>query len=444
MTNLSRHVVQGALWLLLYVALTLSPLAIVLAGATEPRREFWRELSIGLGFISLAMMGLQFVLTARFKRLKAPYGSDIVYSFHKQISLVAFVFILAHPLLLTIVDLPAVLIRFDVVNNPCYPRFGLYALLALTVLIVTSLARQRLRLDYDWWRRLHALFGSLALVLGVMHVVEIGHYLGAPSKRAFWIGYTLMWLGVTVWVRLVKPSLELRTPYVVEEVRPERGDAITLGLAPLCHPGIRFQPGQFAWLTVGSSPFSDREHPFSFSGSAERAPRRLEFTIKALGDFTRSLRGVRPGQHAYLDGPFGALSADRHPRADGFVFIAGGIGITPMMSHLRTFADRRDPRPLVLIYGNVDLDSMTFREEIDALGARLALKTVYVLARPPAGWEGERGFVTEDLLGRHIPREGRHEYFICGPQPMMDLVERALYRLGVPVGSFHSERFNLV
>ena len=155
---MGRYIIQGTLWLCLYLALTLAPLLIVLVGATQPKREFWRELSVALGFIGLSMMGLQFVLTARFKWLKPPYGSDIVYSFHRQISLVAFIFILAHPLLLSLVDWPAVRIRFDFINHPFYPRFGFYALLALTLLIVTSLLRQQLKLGYDWWRRVPSKF----------------------------------------------------------------------------------------------------------------------------------------------------------------------------------------------------------------------------------------------------------------------------------------------
>ncbi|HOY60427.1 MAG TPA: hypothetical protein PK640_20095 [Verrucomicrobiota bacterium] len=127
-------------------------------------------------------------------------------------------------------------------------------------------------------------------------------------------------------------------------------------------------------MTLGDSPFSDREHPFSFSGSAEQAPRHLEFTIKELGDFTRRIKNLKRGQRAYLDGPFGALSADRHPGAEGFVFIAGGIGITPMMSHLRTFADRGDRRPLVLIYGGEQPVAARFPFEA---GARAAAGVVH-------------------------------------------------------------------
>ena len=87
----TRRILQGILWIFIYLLLTLAPLFFMIFGPARPEgREFWRELSVSLGFVGLAMMTLQFVLTARFKFLKAPYGSDIVYFFHRQISLVTF------------------------------------------------------------------------------------------------------------------------------------------------------------------------------------------------------------------------------------------------------------------------------------------------------------------------------------------------------------------
>jgi len=68
-----------------------------------------------------------------------------------------------------------------------------------------------------------------------------------------------------------------------------------------------------------------------------------------------------------------------------------------------------------------------------------------VLARPPEAWPGERGFVTEELLRRLLPAAGAGwEVFICGPPPMMNAVEAALWRMGYPAGSYHAERFDLV
>jgi ferredoxin-NADP reductase len=78
------------------------------------------------------------------------------------------------------------------------------------------------------------------------------------------------------------------------------------------------------------------------------------------------------------------------------------------------------------------------------LQERLDLKVVHVLERPHAGWVGEHGYVTEALLDRWLPRGGRHGYFLCGPAPMMDEVERSLVRLHVPLADLHAERFDLV
>jgi predicted ferric reductase len=205
-------------------------------------------------------------------------------------------------------------------------------------------------------------------------------------------------------------------------------------------------PGQFAWLTAWKSPFADAEHPFSISSSAEERE-KIAFTVKELGDFTRTIKIMQPGQKVYLDGPFGSFSVDRHAHAPYFAFIAGGVGITPIMSMLRTLADRGDKRPLLLIYANQDWESVIFRQELEQLKEKLNLSLVHVLASPPEGWSGETGYITQSMLDRYLPKEKRRnsiEVFVCGPPPMMDTVEVALTRIGVPFGDYHSERFNLV
>ena len=164
-------------------------------------------------------------------------------------------------------------------------------------------------------------------------------------------------------------------------------------------------------------------------------------SIRNLGDFTARVSSAAVGQRVWLDGPYGAFTLGAP--ADMHVLIAGGIGITPMMSMLRTLADRGDQRPVLLCYGSKDWESVTFREELDALQARLDLKLVHVLADPPPGWSGERGRIDAALLARHLPKPyAEHEYFICGPNPMMDAVETALGQLGVPMSKYHAERYS--
>lgn len=123
------------------------------------------------------------------------------------------------------------------------------------------------------------------------------------------------------------------------------------------------------------------------------------------------------------------------------------------MSMLRTLADREDVRPCYLFLGNRNEESITFREEIEALRSRLNLKVIHVLSRPEEDWEGEKGHIDAAVLSRGLAGEEhrrlpeRHRrlvYSICGPDAMMDAAEGALTHLGVPAERVHSERFGMV
>lgn len=436
------HLLRGAFWIGLYLALVLAPLFAMVIGPVPPGRGFWWEFGIAVGFAATAMMGIQFALTARFRRATAPYGIDIVYYFHRYLALVTVAVILAHPLGLLVAE-PALAGLLDPRDAPWHLTAGTVSVLVVLLLVGASLARKRLRIRYEVWRWTHGLLAVAAVGLALVHIQGVGYYVGVPWKRALWSVIVATWVGLLIWVRVLKPWRLRRRPYRVTSVTPERGDAWTLAVEPVDHPGLRFEPGQFAWVTVGRSPFSMTEHPFSIASSP--APDgRLAFTIKELGDFTRTVGRIPPGERVYLDGPYGAFTVDRHP-APGYVFVAGGIGIAPLMSMLRAMADRNDRRPVLLVYAYRRWERLTFREELEALQSRLALRVVFVLAEPPEGWGGETGLVRADLLDRHLPPNRRElQYFVCGPVPMIEVVERALHRLGVSRARVHAELFDLV
>lgn len=441
----NKNMLQGILWITIYLILVLLPIFIMFTQPRPEGREFWRELSVSFGFIGLAMMALQFALTSRFKWLKAPYGADIVYHFHRQISFVALALILTHPLLLFIFS-PDTLSLLLIWSAPWRARAAVVAILALFAVVGLSIWRKKLKIEYNHWRIWHGIFASAAIAFAMVHVLLVGHYVDFPWKRALWVGYGIFWVGLLVYTRLIKPLLLLKKPYRIIKVRQEPGNAWSLVLEPTGHKGLRFSPGQFAWITIRNSPFADAEHPFSISSSAEDH-QKISFTIKELGDFTSSIKNLQKGEKVYVDGPFGAFSVDRHPNANEFVFIAGGIGITPIMSMLRTLADRKDERKLTLVYANKTWDQITFRDELEELKTKLNLKIVHVLEKPPQNWSGETGFINADILLKVLPefkQRNKMEIFICGPGPMMNAVEKNLDKLGVWSGDFHSERFDLV
>src|SRR5271165_3689834 len=95
-----RYALRGGAWVAVYLFFVLAPLFALLIGPLPPSRDFWTEFSIAIGYSGLAMMGLQFGLTARFRYVTAPWGEDVIYHFHRQISQIAVGLVVTHVLIL--------------------------------------------------------------------------------------------------------------------------------------------------------------------------------------------------------------------------------------------------------------------------------------------------------------------------------------------------------
>ncbi|EJF08994.1 ferric reductase-like transmembrane domain-containing protein [Pontibacter sp. BAB1700] len=91
---------RGFSWLFLFTLLALVPLGLALVGPIPAARDFWTELGVALGFIALAIFGLQFLFSGRFRWVAPTFGMDNIVHFHRKMGLVAFFFILAHPVIL--------------------------------------------------------------------------------------------------------------------------------------------------------------------------------------------------------------------------------------------------------------------------------------------------------------------------------------------------------
>jgi predicted ferric reductase len=427
-----------------YLALAVTPLALVLLGPHPPGRGFWLDFSFGLGLVGLGMLALQFLSVARINGVDAPYGIDSVMRYHRQIAFVAVAFIALHPTLLLGARWSIYWPIVNPLHAPSRVQWGQAAFLLLVFLVVVSVLRLRLGVDYEVWRATHGLLAVLVTGFALVHVRSVGVYVQRGTwKPAVFTVFSLVFVSLLAYVRVVRPLARLRRPYVVEEMQPESGGAVTIRLRPVRGNGLRFRAGQFSWLTLSSTAFSQNEHPFSISSSAAR-PDCVEFTVKQLGDFTSRVHEVPPGTRAYLDGPFGNFGVGWEA-ATQLLLVAGGIGVTPIMSILRTMVDTGDQRAVTVVYGNNDWESAVFGDELDDMTNRLNMKIVHVLARGHEGWEGEVGFITIDVLRRVLPADmsGLQSY-VCGPPPMMSAVERALADAGVPHRQIHSEIFQFV
>jgi predicted ferric reductase len=440
-----KNTLSGLVWVILYLFFCLAPLVLALGQDRPPGRPFLVEFSVALGFVGLSILALQFALIARFKAVAAPFGIDVLQQYHVQITFVGLAFALAHPVLLFVAD-SKYLPLLNLATAPWRARFAFISVVALLVLVGLSVWRRALHLSYEWWQATHGLLAVIVVLFALLHASLVGYYVTGLLRRVVYDGYIGTLILLLVWIRLVSPLIRLRRPWRVVRVDADRGGTSTLVIEPVGHQGFRFDPGQFGWIAVGRSPFAITQHPFSFSSAAD-PPRGgpVAMTIKAAGDFTKTVPDVTPGTRVYLDGPHGVFSMDRR-QAPGYVFIAGGVGVTPLYSMLLTMREREDVRPVTLFYASATWDDVVFRDELAELSESMPnLRVVHVLERPPEGWTGESGYITPDLLRRHLPAQyRRYEYLICGSSVMMDAMEKALTEVGVPFRQVSTERFDMV
>ena len=433
---------RATFWFVCYIAAVLLPLRFaILIAPVEADRSFWLELAVGFGLIAYPLLALQFLLVGRLRGISQLYGNDVLMFFHKYMGVAALLLVSGHVGLAS----QERIAPLNPFSGTAMLRDGAWAFWLLIAITVTTIFRKSLRLSYGVWIVLHSLLAFGIIVFALKHLFAVHAYTSQPLLHALVLGCFLAYLLPMLRYRLWDYLRMERRPWNVVANRDEGGRSHTLVLEPIGHSGFEFHPGQFAWLSTGH-PFVSEQHPISMASSAElAADRRIEFSIRDLGDWSgRTVPRVTPGAKAYVSGPFGGFSLDREP-GQGFVFIAGGIGITPMRSMLLTMRDRGDVRPVILFYSDRDPESLIHREEFTRLTREMSLTLVLVVDTAPAGWTGERGRINADLLRRYLPPQfKRYQYFLCGPPAMMDAVEEQLVGLHVPRTRVHAERFNVV
>ncbi|MEV4262537.1 ferredoxin reductase family protein [Kribbella sp. NPDC049584] len=448
---MSRHRVSARVhgplsrlaWFLWYLAVLLTPLALTWGVIEPPDTSAGGALELSAGLVGFSALVVAVALPARLPWLIASFGIETVLAVHRLIALIAVALVVVHLIAVLIVD-PRGLSILDLAHTTWAARAAVTSTVALGLVVVLALRRPGRQPRYEGWRLVHNGLVAIVLITAWLHVWWLRHLVSHFVLAAWFVasGVLLAGLAARRWIWL--PLRAGKFAYIVVSVRAVAGDGVTLVIQADGHPGLPFAAGQFVWLKIGSTPFVFEEHPFSIASTAEH-PDRMEFTIKALGDFTELLGALRPGRRVFLDGPYGGFTIEGLEDAPGFVFIAAGVGITPLLSMLRTLADQQDRRRIWLIVSARTQYDLMLVPEVAQVQARLNLKVITVVSSPEPGWTGEIGRIGHNLLTRTLPRRPhRLHYFLCGPAPMVTSVSHDLAALGVPLRRIHTERFGAV
>lgn len=251
-------------------------------------------------------------------------------------------------------------------------------------------------------------------------------------------------------VSLPRKAPNMARPLEVVDVVRETADAVSIYVTEQDGSALEFEPGQFLSVDVDIDGERLRRAYSLASACLPDVPRHITVKRVQEGRVSNHLNDtIAKGAKLHVLGPSGNFTVE--PRAVNqrhLVMIAGGSGITPIMSILETVLRVEHDSRVTLIYGNRGWSDVIFRERLSALGEEHGERLVvdHVLEDPPEWWTGERGLLTSDVLGSRldalrIQDDGLQRYFICGPTPMMDAAHEVLAGRGISAGRISEERF---
>lgn len=204
-----------------------------------------------------------------------------------------------------------------------------------------------------------------------------------------------------------------------------------------------FESGQFFRMMV---PGTEARRAYSPANVANWDG-QLEFYIRLLpGGVMSDYLAERAAVGDVLtvmspDGDFGLAENGLRPRW----FIAGGTGLSPLLSMLRKMAEWGDPQPARLFFGVTRRDEVFAQEQLSALALTLQdFRADTVVWQPDAEWTGPVGNPVELAAAEVAMLDEMPDVYVCGPPPMVDAAHAALTAAGVPVDQVHAERFSAV
>jgi ferredoxin-NADP reductase len=299
-----------------------------------------------------------------------------------------------------------------------------------------SLRAARRRLAYETWYYAH-LYTYLAIALAFSHQFALGPAFESNlAARVAWSALYAVVGALVLWYRIITPLLgAARHQFTVQSVRPEARGIVSVLISGREFDRLRAEPGQFFRWRFLTRELWWQSHPYSLS--AMPRPDLMRITVKASGDHSGSLAGLRPGTRIIAEGPYGAFTPQLTGRR--VLLIAGGVGITPIRAMFAALP-RRMSGGITLVYRASHPRDVVFSQELNAIADDRRAALHYLI-----GSREELGYDPLDVehLEWIVPGLHRYEAYVCGPAGMTQAVVASLLAAGVPRSRIHHESFGL-
>jgi ferredoxin-NADP reductase/DMSO/TMAO reductase YedYZ heme-binding membrane subunit len=453
---------RGAKWVVIVTGLV--P-AAVLAWVVWRRQPGVDDAQLAIhttGMVGLVLVTLSLVITP----LRALTGWNTLIAVRRNLGVLGFLYIAAHFTIFFLLERDgSVAGTLTEIAKRQYLWFGAGALILMGPLALTSTDGMVTRLGAKRWKRLHRL--AYLIVIGAV----IHYYLLTRSDRSD-VGLPIAFaaaVGALLGYRVVAHYASLRAEVraarqkvasaprraakrkvwsgelTIARIFDETHDVKTFRLASPDGGTVPFDYVAGQYLNLVLSIDGKRVNRSYTIASPPTRNAYCEISVKRAADGygSRHLHETwREGQRVKVSAPAGKF-VFTGTEAERVVLIAGGIGITPMMSVVRSLTDRGWRGDIFLLFSVKAVRDIVFREELAYLQDRFPnLRVRVVVSRDSeTAWDGPRGQVTHDVIAGFVPNLTRGPILLCGPAPMMTAMREILIGMGVPDSEVLQEEF---
>ncbi|MBN2795831.1 MAG: hypothetical protein JXR88_10520 [Clostridia bacterium] len=302
-------------------------------------------------------------------------------------------------------------------------------------------------LSYENLRKLHN-FMFVVMLLSVVHVLmSLKTEQNVIVLSAYMLPF-LLGLMHYIYHKLIKNWMLIEKPLKVVGFKKYEGmnNQNVWRLQMSSEQPISYKPGQFGYFRFYNKGKYE-EHPFSLLSAPQ--DEHLEVAMKSLGDFTKNIEKDMFKHEIYMDGPYGNFTFKHHSKEKKLVFIAAGIGITPMLSMLKDLVNEQSSQEIILIWQLKDLDEAYFLGEITEMAKILkGLKIFMYLSQNenlPLNTNAVtyvKGRVNLEVLFSNDSNKMDSGYYICGPAMFMEASKKSLLELRIKRSRIHIEKFS--
>lgn len=440
MTDFPFLLISNYLGLFATAVLTFNFLLGMMLGTGYRRHNFWQR------------------LPDRIKNLN-------IYNLHNRTAYVALALVLLHPLLLlfdsaTKFKFIDIIFPINAPHQKLFVAFGTIAMFAIITVIITTQKAIKNKMSFRTWKNIHLISYGTALLF-IIHGIVIDPQLKDRPVEVFDAEKVLSELCLLILIlatvfriryeikirRSVKKFHSLTIAGVMEETNYAK--TFVFEIADKLKKYFAYTPGQFIII---KTVINNKEYKRSYSlSSSPYTNKIIQITVKRIqnGIVSNHLNDtLKKGDKILVFPPSGMFFKEPKNNLSNYLFFAGGSGITPIYSIIKTLFNKNSSCHLKLIYANRNENSIIFKNELRKLEQKHSdrFTITHILSEASGGWNGMKGRLDKDKMKEFLNYKQNYpieqtEYYICGPSPFMELVEHELLNHKIPTIQIHLERF---